>query len=414
MGTGRRPGVAVAVRTSAAIAALLLSLGAHRAHADEPNGQRPPAPAPPLSDAEILGTEPGWRIESADLRLGYVWQDGRGYQSQAGPEAGPGSEHAWVLEPWGRFVIRQNRRIRHQVVVPVDIVTAASPDAVDAMTSASLRNAAAEVDVRTTIERSPVTMLSTRVAFHVEEPLTSGTVGAGWRRGLADDNAAIALETALTVDGFDKRNQYGGYLGKSARGTSTSAVSFSQLLSTTTAFDASYTFTAQYGVLAQTWNAVPVEGEGPEVERFPRHRLRHAVTARLSQRVPITASTLKARYRFYVDDFGIVAHTVDASAYQYLTRWLLLRVGGRLHRQSAADFFTTSLDESLDASPIPRTADSDLAAFDARELSVELSVLRGRRNPILRDWAMSAELMAYERSNDFRLTAVALSVGRNL
>lgn len=406
---GRRRGAAVVVRTSAALTALLVLTGVATA---QPAPTAPTDAAP--TDADIIGTDPGWRVETADLRVAYLTQDGHGYQSQDGPTSGPGSEAMWLIEPWGHFRIRQNRRVVHEVTIPVDIVTAASADAVDAVSTASLRNVAADIDVRTSIQRSDVTTLTTRVAAHVEEPLSSGTVGAGWRRSLADDNAQLSLDGSLTIDGFDRRDQTGRYYRKSSRGTASLNVGFAQLLSPTTAFDASYGITQQWSTLAQTWNAVPVDGAEPDGERLPRARLRQAASARIAQRVPLTNSTLKARYRYYRDDFEIVAHTVDAAAYQYLTPWLVLRLGARFHRQTAAAFFTTGRPAEDKGKDGPVTADSDLAAFDARELSAELMLLRAREPRGLRAYSFSAEVLRYWRTNDLHITAVALSIGRAL
>ncbi len=394
----------VVVRTSGALATLLVLTG---------TGLAQPAPEHAV-DADIIGADPGWRVETAELRVSYLTQDGHGYQSQDGPDSGPGSESMWLIEPWGHFRIRQNRRVVHEITIPVDIVTAASADAVDAVTTASLRNVAGEIDVRTSIQRSDVDTLTTRVAVHVEEPLSSGTLGAGWRRSLADDNAQLSVDGSVTIDGFDRRDQTGEYYRKSARGTASLNLGFAQLLSPTTAFDASYGITQQWATLAQTWNAVPVEGAPPDGERLPRARLRQAVAARIAQRVPLTNSTVKARYRYYRDDFDIVAHTVDASAYQYLAPWLVLRLGARFHRQTAASFFTIARPAEDQGQAGLRTADSDLAAFDSREVSAELMLLKARQPRGLRAYSFSAEVLRYWRSNDLQITSVALSIGRTL
>jgi len=61
------------------------------------------APAPGVqqaTDEKILGTQGrALKIESIDTRVTAFEQYGYGYQSQAGPLLGPGSEHLTVLEP---------------------------------------------------------------------------------------------------------------------------------------------------------------------------------------------------------------------------------------------------------------------------------------------------------------------------
>jgi hypothetical protein len=418
-----RPEAAVAAATDApraAIAALIAwaVIGAGVARADAPAPVASAAAAPTadpdsraVSDAEIIGADPGWRILGVDLRFVYLDQVGHGYQSQAGPVGQPGDEATQIIEPWAAIAIRQSANVRHDILIPVDVVTAASPDALDAITTASRRNEAAGAEIRTSIRRSDQETWSTRVAFHWEEPLTSGTVGAGWRRSLADDNAAIAVSGNLTVDGFDVRDIAGKYQGKNARETGNVNIAASQLLSPTTVLDGSYGVTVQHGVLAQTWNAVPVIGAASVGELLPGDRVRHALTGRIAQTIPATRSTVKLWYRFYLDDFGVRAHTVELTAYQYLRPWLYVRGAARFHRQSGADFYT----DGLAAAPMPgaaRTADSDLAPFDARQLSIGLAVVPERAPRLLRGFGVNVEYLRYWRTNDLVIHGGAVGVAR--
>jgi hypothetical protein len=146
-------------------------------------------------------------------------------------------------------------------------------------------------------------------------------------------------------------------------------------------------------------------------ETFPDHRLRQDWTARISQNIPWTASTLKVWYRYYRDDFSVRAHSVEADAYQYIVPWLYLRGSYRFHTQTAVDFFTTDLPLSSNLN-YPHTADSDLAAFDAYEWTAEVVFLRGRAPGALRPWTFSAEVLHYWRTNDLQLTTVSLTAQR--
>jgi Protein of unknown function (DUF3570) len=369
--------------------------------------------AAPPTDAEILGGESGWRVDDVELRTAYLAQRGHGFQSQDGSLTGPGSEWMWLVEPWARVTLHQNDRVTHEITIPVDVITAASPDAVDATTSASRVNKSVDVDVRSTIEVSEHDTLSTRASAHYEEPLSSGTLGAGWRRSVADDNAVLGASANVTVDGFDDRDHYGDYLGKTARETVNANVTASQLLSPTTVIDGGYGVTYQHGTLNTGWNSVPISGGTLTNEVLPRDRVRHAVTARLAQHVPWTHSTLKAWYRFYLDDFGLRAHSIELAAYQYLVPWLYVRGSYRYHHQTGVDFFTTMLAPKFDLLA-PRTADSDLAPFAAHEWSVQLAIVRARAPAALGRWSLGAEVMRYWRTNDLQITVVALSLGRQL
>lgn len=396
---GSPPEVVVAARTDTlAACALVLAVLRTPAHADP-------------SDAEILGEDPGWSVESVELRSSFLDQRGRGFQVQGGGPGQPGSERMYVFQPSALIRLRQSARVTHEVTVPVDAITAASPDAVDATSSASRRNTSVDVDVRSTVILGDVETLTTRVAGHWEEPMGSGTLGAGYRRSLADDNATIGINGSLTIDGFDDHDRTGRYLGKTARETFSASITGSQLLSPTTMLDGSYGLTRQHGRLETTWNAVPTEDGNVTDEVLPRDRTRQAATVRIAQHVPITRSTLKGSYRYYRDDLGLRAHTVEGAYYQYLTPWLYARGSYRYHHQRGAEFFTTSLPLGFTGDD-PRTADSDLASMHANEWTVQLSTLR-ERGPLCA-WSVSAELMRYTRSNDLRITVVSITVGRAL
>ena len=366
------------------------------------------------TDAEIIGHDPGWRVEDVELRTSILSQHGHGYQSQDGPVSGPGSEEMWIVEPWALFTLRQSETlITHEITIPVDVITAASPDAVDATTSASRVNESVDVDVRTTIKQSAHDTFTTRFSGHYEEPLTSGTAGAGWRRSFADENATLGVSANATFDGFDGRNHTGMYLGKRARQAFNANATGSQLLSPTTVIDGSYGITLQHGTLDNGWNAVPVAGGTLADELFPGDRVRHALTVRVSQHVPWTHSTLKTSYRAYVDTFGLQAHTIEVAAYQYLVPWLYARASYRYHHQTGVDFFTTSLPATFDPSS-SRTADSDLAMLSANEWTVSLAMVRDRAPRVMRGWALGAELMRYWRTNDLQITVVSLTAARRL
>jgi hypothetical protein len=104
------------------------------------------------------------RVEQMAFRFSIFQQEGRGLQSQAEIDRTPGaaiqrgSEHAWIFQPMLSAIIRQDRNTTHSLTLPVDIVTAASPDALnpDVQTNASRENEAAGLDLVTTVDRKSV------------------------------------------------------------------------------------------------------------------------------------------------------------------------------------------------------------------------------------------------------------------
>jgi hypothetical protein len=384
------PEVGVAVRTSLALIAML-----GVAHADV--------------DQEILG-ERGWALESAEFRTMYLDQNGRGFQSVE--DGTPGKETMWIVHPALLLNIRQSERVSHVLTLPFDAITAASPDAVDATTSASRFNIAGDFDLRTTIKLDDNDTLTTRFVAHAEEWIGGGTIGAGWKRSLADDNASVSINGTFGFDVFDDHNHFGDFLGKTFRATGSVNAGVSQLLSPTTVLDGSYGATYQRGELRTGWNAVPTEAGLLDDEVFPDGRLRQSLAVRVSQHVPATRSTVKARLRGYVDSFGLRAYAIEASVYQYISSWLYVRGSYRFYDQNGVDFYTESLPLGFDMDSPNRTADSDLAPLHAHEYTVSFKTVR-EHGPF-KQWSLSAELFRYQRSNNLRINAVSLGIGRVL
>src|SRR5262249_50085948 len=154
---------------------------------------------PSFSDTDILGKPPPYfRIEAFNVRYTHFDQDGTGYQSRAaprggpgaelrftGPRGGPGSEWLTVGQPQGGIVAQQGDRITHRIWLPADVVTAASPDAIDAVSNASRTNEAASIDWTVTYKSSDRTSFSVRNGLHNEENWRSWNSGFGFSRSFA-------------------------------------------------------------------------------------------------------------------------------------------------------------------------------------------------------------------------------------
>ncbi len=370
------------------------------------------AHAQTAGDAAILGTNgEGARVDELRLRMSTYFQDGHGYQSLAGPLRGPGSERALILQPMALIGIRQNSRIHHEVVVPVDIVSAASVNAVDIMSHASGVNEAIGVELTTRFDVTPDDQLISLLSWHEEEPFGSGAFSLGYTHSMADDNAVLGVSGQATFDRFDFLQPNGDRYGRRNRTTLNGNVSLSQLLSPTTVFDASYGLTFQQGMLQTTYDSVPLasgfasgSATGRANEVFPHSRTRHALQARVAQHLPATHSTLRAAYRYYWDSFELSAHTLELELHQYLGPRVIARGSYRYYSQTGVDFFTTAFGAD-NSSPLPRTADSDLALFHAQEFGLKLLWLARGSN------TLDVSYFYYERSNDLHAHVLSFGYG---
>lgn len=375
----------------ALLVAGVLIVGAGRADAD------------PLSSQAIFAPPRPYAIESVRTRYTHFDQSGRGYQSQAGGP--PGDEWLTVDQAQLEIVARQGERITHRLWVPLDIVSAASPDALDAISTASRVNEAASVEIASSYQATRAATLGLHGGFHVEEQFRSWDVGAAVAYRFADDNATVAASVNQYLDDFDHFDIHGVRLGRVGRSSTNANLGLTQLLSTTTVAHLDYGVTLQNGVLGNTWNVVPLPLGALEGELLPGFRQRHAFVARLVQWLPWQGA-LHLYYRFYVDDWGILAHSAEAQLYQRLSPWLWLRAVYRVHQQGGARFFT------VQAAPTATlaTADSDLAPLVAQTLggAIALDVPLGRRVR-----ALQAEFgyERYVRTNDLSIDIYTCALG---
>jgi hypothetical protein len=361
-------------------------------------------PGPAFRDTDILDAPPYFRFESVSLRFTRFDQSGTGYQSRAGPKGGPGSEALAVDEAQLEVVAKQGERITYRLWVPVDIVTAASPDSIDVVSSASRQNEAASVDLTTTYQASPVTALSVRNGLHNEENWRSWSTGLGWTRSFAEDNTVVEAGVTQISDWFDKYLLDGEHDGHTARSSTSVSAGVTQILSPTTVGHVDYGLTVQRGQLSNGWNIVPLTSGAVALEVLPQGRARHAISGRLAQWLPWNGAA-HAAYRFYVDDWAIRAHTVELELYQRVASVAYLRFGYRFHRQTAASFFHTRVEPDFTVA----TADSDLAAFDAQTLGAKIAADVPVR--FARNLHVDVGAERYFRTNDLRVNVFSCGFG---
>lgn len=365
------------------------------------------ARADDLSTESILGKEaPYFQLVSVTSRIVAYDQYGRGYQSRAGPVLGPGDERVTIFEPMLDVVVKQGKHITHDLQIPVDIVTAASPDAIDLVSTASRINEAGEVDWTATYASGP-TSLGIRNGFHGEENWRSWNTGANASRSFAEDNTVVAASFNAVMDWFDKYTLDGKHDGHASRSTLNGNASLVQLLSPTTIFAANYGLSMQRGQLTNGWNTVPRATGDRVLEVLPRERTRHALVGRVAQHLPWNGA-LKLGYRFYADDWGIDAHSLTVELDQRLASWTYVGATYRLHHQTGASFFTTRLVDP--ATPL-FTADSDLADLTSQTLGFKANVQLGSPAAGVERLVADVAFEHYFRSNDLRVNIVACGIG---
>jgi hypothetical protein len=377
-------------------------------------GTAAPAAADELSSESILGAPKPFAVESVTARYTHYDQTGHGFQSMAGPSVfprvgvgQPGDEWLTVDQPQLEIVARQGDDVVHRLWVPLDIVSAASPDALDVVSTASRTNESGAVQLASTWQATRQTSFGVSGGFHLEEQFRSWNMGASWARALADDNAVVAISLGEVYDWFDKFDINGFRNGRVSRSSTNANIGLTQLLSPTTVAHVDYGYTIQSGTLGNTWNAVSLSDRTRGGELLPSLRQRHALMGRIAQWLPWRGA-LHLSYRFYADDWGAIAHTAEAILQQRITGWLYVGGTYRVSQQSGVAFY-------YDVAPVNaplRTADSDLAPFVAQTaggmfaLDVPL--------PRLRTMHVEFAYEHYWRTNDLAVNVYSTALGFRL
>lgn len=395
------------------------------------------------SDAEILGDDDrsSRRVRLEEIRARFTFYDqyGRGYQSKAGPPEGPGDQRLLVWQPQIQARLRQwDERFSHQLRFEADVVTAASPDALDAVSSASRWNEAFTLEATSSVELrhhegddSPRALEGStwflRYGIHLEEHWRTGIGGFGWSGSFNDDNTVVSTSLNFIYDYFDDIFPRGHTDGQTHRYTLNQNVGLTQILSATTLLAINYGLTFQTGTLENGWNSVYLAGastqdclDDPEQlpeydcvnrrrENLPTERIRHAGSVQINQHIPRLRHTIKADYRYYRDDFGLRAHSARIQAYQWLGRRIYLRGHYRFHHQTGVDWFHRFVPFDV-AGDVFATADSDLERFIAHEFGAKAVVyilpIDGPKGPLALDVAYTR----YQRTNDLRMNVFGVGI----
>jgi len=397
-----------------ALTVLVSGLGVSPVHADPtPAMAAPGAAVPSMSDEAILDSPGGFRLESILSRYTVFQQDGHGWQSRQSTATAPGSEALSVYEPQIEAVFRQGDAWRHQISIPVDLITAASPvvPGPDVISAASRYNQGGSVEDTSSYRRDRDNTLFLHTGIHIERMYRSWSFGGGWTRAFLDGDATLGLTLNQVNDWFDAYNVEGDRLGHKNRSTTNANVAFTRVLSETTIAEVNYGFTLQTGELGNTWSSVPVVGGGRVTETFPGLRERHALVGRLAQWLPWNGA-LHLFARAYADDWGIYAGTTEVQLLQRLSSVLYVQGNYRLHWQTGASFFTTLLADPLTA---PATADSDLQQLTAQSVGFKVAadIPISQRVFGARSTHFDIGLTRYFRDNDLTVWVFSCASGLN-
>jgi hypothetical protein len=136
----------------------------------------------------------------------------------------------------------------------------------------------------------------------------------------------------------------------------------------------------QQGLLSTPYHRVYfIDDEAERVENLPRQRFRFPIGAKLNSFVG-NSFIVNTYYRFYADDFGILASTFEAETFWKINAFVTPSILFRFYNQTASSYFRPYMKNSLE--DVYYTSDYDLSKFHSFEAGagVRLSLLKNLGN----------------------------------
>ena len=362
------------------LALLLLTTGC--------SGLRPSRSPDPGTSTEPppagLQTSGGSGVD-VDFLLNYYDQDG----DHSPVTGGIGTEDLQVFAP--TVVVRWNASERWALSADlgVDNITSASTDNIDTQVSSASRQDSRAHTVLSATRSWENQRMSFGLGFSSEYDYTSLNGRIGWSRDFNRKNTTLSVGLGFYSDTVELYDIDGILRGEDDRETLDFSLSLTQNLGPRTVGTVELAFSSQSGFLSTPFHEVilaPTEAfpEGERVaERLPDQRDRMAVA--LSLQHAFSPKVVQRFYvRFYDDDFGIQAQTVEAETHFRVPwgreAWIFPIL--RFHTQSESDYFGLP-GTSTRETPF-FTADRDLSGFDSQKYGIGLRLAFERRTGWLR------------------------------
>ena len=292
-----------------------------------------------------------------------------------------------VTEPvaWGRIQFGDGWEVRASAAV--DIVTGASPERVtnisgrpvQTITGASVSDRRTLWDVKVARRIGEVTLALSHSVSN-EEDYRSRAFGVEARLDLNDRNTTI---TAGYGQSADRVRSADDPTLDAPRDTREYLLGLTQVVSPVAVVQATLQVSRGKGwyndPYKHTFTFYP-EGGFPAfaLDTRPSSRDSMAWLARYRHHVPALRGTFQADYRFFRDDWGIRAHTLEAAWSQSLGESWSLRPALRYYTQSQADFYSPVVPRPT---PAILSSDQRLAAFGgfSPSLRAQLTLASGWR-----------------------------------
>ncbi len=307
--------------------------------------------------------------------------------------------------------------VHDKVIIPAIDAAPGSPDAVDAITSASrpiIDNQDAYEDfvkIRNSLQGS-VSYKGANAGYYIstENDYLAQMVSASYNRAFRDENFNLSGGLSYSWDDI-MPFESDGTIGSAYRNTLHGNLVATQVLTPTSVLRMGVEYNKVTGQQHDPYRSVYVDGS-VKPELHPDWRVRRNTFVRVSKYLG-NESSLKADFRYYDDDWQISSTTYGLKLNQRVSREVTFSYRYRYYNQIPAWFFRDdySMTTSVDGY---QTGDYRLGSYGAHLFGGHLvwhphKILSGL--DFLRHTELSISYERYFNSNNFTATIIETSIG---
>jgi len=208
-----------------------------------------------------------------------------------------------------------------------------------------------------------------------EPDYKSRFVNARAKLDLAQKNTTLFAGAAFGADSITNGSAQGGIAAATSGSLRTwlGSLSLAQVLSRRVTASLTYDLAFLRGYQENPYRSVAAGGTLVP-ERVPDKRYRHAAALGVRGAVPGLEMVIAGSYRFYVDNWGVLAHTPEVRLVQPFGNDVYLQTAYRFYCQTSADFFRPIYDSADEMVEPHLTDDAKLASMTTHTLGAKLDV----------------------------------------
>lgn len=315
---------------------------------------------------------PNWQAVDIDFLSSYYEQDG----NNSPVTGGIGTEHLTDFTQKIIMSVPVTPRTTINADAGYDYYTSASTDNVDPVYSDdSAEDTRIHGNIGITRKIDPRQTIGFRVGGSGEYDYISGQIGVNYSRLSKNENTTLSLQGQAFFDRWDliypiELRGQGHLVPTDLRQSFNGAITLSQVLDKKTQMSIQLEGTYMTGLLSTPFHRVYFQEQTiPGVEKLPTSRFKVPVGIRVNRYL---TEWLVARtyYRFYVDNWGMMAHTASIELPIKLNRFLSVAPFYRFHTQTAANYYH---EYGMSDGTGFYTSDTDLSALQSHAFGMGIN-----------------------------------------